>query len=98
MACKDICIRYRAPRPRPISTGRYFSGQKRCQVCNIFIIWDELYCPCCGFRLRAKPHNSMSKQKLARMRTKHQQEMKTDDSQASQIKWDTILCQDTEAV
>ena len=74
MACKDICLRYRAPRPRPISTGRYFSGQKRCHVCNIFIIWDELYCPCCRFGLRAKPHNSTGKHKLEGMRTKQQQQ------------------------
>jgi hypothetical protein len=73
MACKDICFRHRAP--RPIGTGRYFSGQKRCQVCNMFIIWDELWCPCCGFRLRLKP-NSLGKQKLVRMRTKYQQEIK----------------------
>ena len=71
MACKDICFRHRAPRPS--GTGRYYSGQKRCQVCNIFIIWNELWCPCCGFRLRSKPHNSLGKQKLARMRTKLQQ-------------------------
>jgi hypothetical protein len=70
MACKDVCIRYRAP--RPIDSGRYFSGQKRCQVCNIFIIWDEIWCPCCGFRLRTKPHNSSGKKRLARMRTKYQ--------------------------
>ena len=43
MACKDICLRYKAS--RPIGTGRYFSGQKRCQVCNIFIMWDELCVP-----------------------------------------------------
>src|ERR671911_672553 len=27
--------------------GRYFSGQKRCQICDIFIIWNEL--GVCGF-------------------------------------------------
>ena len=72
MACKDICLRYKAS--RPIGTGRYFSGQKRCQVCNIFIIWDELWCPCCRFRLRTKPHNSSGKQRLARIRTKQQKQ------------------------
>jgi hypothetical protein len=28
------------------------NGQKRCQICEIFIRWDELWCPCCVFRLR----------------------------------------------
>jgi hypothetical protein len=74
MACKGICIRHRAP--SPVGSGRYFSGQKRCQVCNIFIVWEELWCPCCGFRLRTKPHNSSGKQTLTRIRirTKHQQQ------------------------
>jgi hypothetical protein len=72
MACKDICLRYKAP--RPIGTGRYFSGQKRCQVCNIFIIWDELWCPCCRFRLRTKPHNSSGKQRLGKIRMKQQKQ------------------------
>jgi hypothetical protein len=82
MACKDICLRYRAP--RPIGTGRYFTGQKRCQVCNTFIVWDELWCPCCGFRLRTRPHNSLGKQKLERMRTRRQQQ--------------NMLCSDTRLV
>jgi hypothetical protein len=72
MACKGICIRHRAP--KPIDSGRYFSGQKRCQVCNIFIVWEEVWCPCCGFRLRSKPHNSSGKQALARIRTKYEQQ------------------------
>jgi hypothetical protein len=66
VACKDICVRHRAP--RPIGSGRYFSGQKRCQVCNLFIVWGELWCPCCGFRLRTKPHKSSGKQTLAKIR------------------------------
>jgi hypothetical protein len=70
MACKGICVRHRAP--RPIGSGRYFSGQKRCQVCNIFILWKELWCPCCGSKLRTKSRNSSGKQTLTRIRTKHQ--------------------------
>ena len=35
--------------------GRYATGQLRCQVCDIFMIWESLFCPCCGYRLRPRP-------------------------------------------
>ena len=35
MTCKGICTRYKAQ--KPVGTGRYASGQKRCQICEIFI-------------------------------------------------------------
>ena len=44
--------------------GRYEIGQKRCQICEIFIKWDGLWCPCCGYRLRTKPRNLKYKAKL----------------------------------
>ena len=71
MTCKGICLRHRAS--KPIGSGRYSSGQKRCQVCEIFIKWDELWCPCCGYRLRTKPRNSAFKERFAiRIRTRQQ--------------------------
>ena len=72
MTCKGICIRHKAQ--KPVGSGRYASGQKRCQICEIFIKWDGLWCPCCGYRLRTKPRNLKYKAKL-RARTK-KQEMK----------------------
>ncbi|AFU57941.1 zinc finger C2H2 domain-containing protein [Candidatus Nitrososphaera gargensis Ga9.2] len=62
MTCKGICVRHRAP--KPTNAGRYSTGQKRCQVCEIFIKWDGLWCPCCGYRLRTKPRNLKYKAKL----------------------------------
>jgi hypothetical protein len=70
MTCKGICLRHRAP--KPIQSGRYASGQKRCQGCEIFIKWDALWCPCCGFRLRTRPRNSTFKERFA-IRTRQQQ-------------------------
>jgi len=55
MTCKGICGRYKAQ--KPVGTGRYASGQRRCQICEIFIKWEGLWCPCCGYRLRTKPRN-----------------------------------------
>ena len=45
-------------------SGRYASGQRRCQICEIFIKWEGLWCPCCGYRLRTKPRNLKYKAKL----------------------------------
>ena len=68
MTCKGICIRHKAQ--KPVGSGRYASGQKRCQICEIFIKWDGLWCPCCGYRLRTKPRNLKYKAKL-RAKTKN---------------------------
>ena len=62
MTCKGICMRHKAQ--KPVGSGPYASGQKRCQICEIFIKWDGLWCPCCGYRLRTKPRNLKYKAKL----------------------------------
>lgn len=63
MVCKGICIRHKAT--KPTGAGRYSSGQKRCQICEIFLIWDaNNFCPCCGYRLRGRPRNLKYKTKL----------------------------------
>ena len=62
MTSKGICVRYKAQ--KPVGTGRYASGQRRCQICEIFIKWEGLWCPCCGYRLRTKPRNLKYKAKL----------------------------------
>ena len=67
MTCKGICVRYKAQ--KPVGTGRYASGQRRCQICEIFIKWEGLWCPCCGYRLRTKPRNLKYKAKLRQRET-----------------------------
>ena len=73
MVCKDVCIRHKAS--GPISYGRYATGQKRCQICEIFIKWDGIFCPCCGCRLRIGPRLFKHKAKL-RMKQKENQMQK----------------------
>lgn len=58
-ACKGICPRYKARKKHGI--GRYEDGQRRCQVCEMFINYDGLFCPCCGYRLRCKPRSTKYK-------------------------------------
>ena len=55
MGCKGICKRYKAQ--KQVGSGRYANGQKRCQICELFIIWDRPWCPCCGYKLRTRPRN-----------------------------------------
>lgn len=56
MVCKNICIEYKAKKPK--NSLRYLSGQKRCFVCDIFMKWEGIRCPCCGHRLRVKPRTT----------------------------------------
>ena len=62
MTCKGICIRHKAAKPS--SSSRYGSGQRRCQICEIFMRWNGLWCPCSGYRLRTKPRIQEFKAKL----------------------------------
>ncbi len=62
MVCKGICVRHKAM--KPVGIGRYSTGQKRCQICEIFLTWDGVWCPCCGYRLRTRPRNSKFKAEL----------------------------------
>ena len=68
MTCNNICSKYKAN--KPVGIGRYASGQRRCQVCQIFIKWEGLWCPCCGYRLRTKPRKLAYKIKLREHQTK----------------------------
>jgi len=49
MTCNGVCENYKAIKPS--DGGRYESGQKRCQTCQIFIYYDGVYCPCCNTQL-----------------------------------------------
>ena len=80
MNCKGICIHHRAQRPAG-SFGRYATGQKRCQICAIFMRWDGLRCPCCGCRVRTKPRNSKFKRKLKTTRKKYNENKNKEQQQ-----------------
>jgi hypothetical protein len=63
MVCKGICVRHKAQKPSG-AFGRYATGQKRCQVCEIFLKWDGMWCPCCGYRVRTRPRGQKFKERL----------------------------------
>ena len=62
-------MRYKVGKPS-LRQGRYATGQKRCQICEIFIQWDGLVCPCCRYRLRLRPRNMKSKIKILNSRSR----------------------------
>jgi hypothetical protein len=66
MTCKGICLHHKA-------SGRYANGHKRCQICDLFIKWNGVFCPCCRRRLRIGPRNMKFKSKL---RIKKQKEIR----------------------
>ena len=62
MGCTEKCLKLKAT--GNFTGGRYKYGQKRCQVCDVFIQWEGIWCPCCGYKLRSKPRNKKYKAKL----------------------------------
>lgn len=59
--CMGTCIRYKAK--KPLEIGRYAAGQKRCNICEIFINSDSAFCPCCKGKLRSLPRSRKGKEK-----------------------------------
>ena len=62
MQCVGHCEKYRA-KSNSHEGGRYEQGQKRCHKCELFIKWEGLWCPCCGYLLRTKPRATKPKRR-----------------------------------
>lgn len=62
MHCNNSCIQYKA-KANTYEGGRYEQGQKRCHQCEIYINWEGLWCPCCGYLLRTKPRSKKTKRR-----------------------------------
>ena len=60
LPCMGRCKLYK-PNKRIGDGHRYLNGQKRCQECEVFVLWDGIRCPCCNGRLRSKPKGSKFK-------------------------------------
>ena len=67
MQCNGSCKKFKA-KSNSNEDGRYERGQKRCHKCEIFIQWEGLWCPCCGYLLRTKPRSTKLKRRLSLMR------------------------------
>lgn len=62
MSCKGICSRFKAK--WGAHQFRYAGGQKRCNVCELFVKWEGHWCPCCGMSLRTRPRSRKYKGKF----------------------------------
>ncbi len=62
MTCKGICIRHKAK--KPLTGSRYGNGQKRCQICDIFMETPAIFCICCGYKMRTMPRSKKFKAKI----------------------------------
>ncbi|HWP78708.1 MAG TPA: hypothetical protein VNL34_03550 [Candidatus Nitrosotenuis sp.] len=38
-----------------------YNGQKRCGVCDVYMRWDGVKCPCCRSVLHVRPRHSRAK-------------------------------------
>jgi len=72
MGCREICSNYSVKKINPKFGGMYELGHKRCAICETFLNWEGIHCPCCGTSLRSKPRNSQGRDKLGQtIRAQH---------------------------
>jgi hypothetical protein len=62
MVCKGICTKYLFER-KGKAKQVYDAGASRCSICEEFLKWEGLWCPCCGQLLRKAPRNTGQKRK-----------------------------------
>lgn len=56
MACSGLCYGFKIGFDQTAWRG-YYLGRKMCITCNnVWIETDSIYCPCCGRKLRTRPH------------------------------------------
>lgn len=74
MPCDQICKRKQFKFIRDGKKPFYSNGASRCNGrCQVFLHFEDLYCPCCGVRLR----------KHARNKQTHQTRVMIDDTRIS---------------
>ena len=58
LCCKGTCI-------HDFTTKKVCRGEKgdfkRCSICELYIQWIGLYCPCCGVKLKTSPTNNKAR-------------------------------------
>jgi len=91
MACREYCLKIKEKNlwsydtnpknPFMIRTNPYHDNKKYCRICEVYLRFEGLFCPCCGVKLRVSPHNNKSREKLKNFR----QEQKLKLEQANLI-------------
>lgn len=60
-SCRNICNRFK--NILNLRNGSYYQQNWencRCSICNVYLKWDGIFCPCCGYRLRRRPRARIS--------------------------------------
>ena len=52
--CNGLCAKYKVTHRSPGGLA-YWGNVKRCNSCEVRVMWDGNFCPCCRARLRSKP-------------------------------------------
>ena len=60
--CKGICSQYKALGFK--GKHKYVQGQKRCAMCEIFLYYEGIRCPCCGVKLRITPKGNKQRKEM----------------------------------
>ena len=47
-------------------------------MCDIYLDWEGLYCPCCGFKLRTRPRGARLRKKLRELIASKQENKEND--------------------
>ena len=66
-SCKGTCSKYKR-NISPYLGSMYLTGHVRCTICQTFLKWEGLYCPCCGARVSKKPKNMKAYNKLVKVK------------------------------
>jgi hypothetical protein len=65
MACRNLCERFNS---RFIVGGsHYANGKKYCRRGEVYILYDGIFCPCCGMVLGTSPTNKRDKERLRQL-------------------------------
>jgi hypothetical protein len=54
MVCRNICLRSYSK--MVVGQSHYSVGKKYCRRCECYFVTPQMFCECCGMRLRASPH------------------------------------------
>ena len=66
--CRGICDRFEFPYAPGRDGKAYRNGRKRCRHCDMWIAWDGVRCPCCGFMLSTRAQDKRNTEKARKRR------------------------------
>ena len=68
MICRNIICKAEQYQPKKKVRGAAAQGYRRCSVCEIFLKYQGVYCPCCSNRMRVTPNNNKARQRVREKR------------------------------